>query len=74
MGEQRIRQLFGYDFSKGTEEFRDELLERCLSELDSDNRVLELDDEALELLSAAGDATLFVSGEPGSHVFFDGRF
>ena len=54
--ERAIGRLMSRDFSAGTEAFRDDLLERCLSELDADNRELdvEISDAALDMLSAAG--------------------
>ncbi|MBQ9043363.1 MAG: hypothetical protein IJ111_11200 [Eggerthellaceae bacterium] len=64
--EQMLAKLLRTNFSAGTEEFRDELLARCLAvlnadarnaaaESDADGRIIELDDAALELLAAAGD-------------------
>lgn len=58
MNEQGIQRLFQHDFSAGTEAFRDELLDRCLSELGSDSDGVELSDSALDMLAAAGDITL----------------
>ena len=55
--EGRLEGLLSQDVSAGTEAFRDALLERCLSALDADGGEAELDDGALELLAAAGDAT-----------------
>lgn len=56
--EQMIRTLMQADLSAGTEAFREELLARCLEELDagSCDGGAELDDSALDLLAAAGDA------------------
>lgn len=56
--EQMIRTLMQADLSAGTEAFREELLARCLDELDagSCDGGAELDDSALDLLAAAGDA------------------
>ncbi|MBQ9041281.1 MAG: hypothetical protein IJ111_00535 [Eggerthellaceae bacterium] len=56
--EQMIRGLMRADLSAGTEAFREELLARCLEELDagSCDSGTELDDSALDLLAAAGDA------------------
>lgn len=42
--------------------FREELLRRCLDELDCGDGCEELDDDALDLLSAAGD--VFAEGMP----------
>ena len=54
--EQKLQQLLKQDLSAGTESFRDALLARCLDELGADEDGSELDDEALDLLAAAGDA------------------
>ncbi len=53
--EQLVKRLMKLDFSKGTEAFRDALLERCLTVLDARENGSRLDDADLELLSAAGD-------------------
>lgn len=64
----KMTQALFHDFSVGTEAFRDDLLERCLAELGSENKTSgwnlvnetrELDDNELELLAAAGDPSLF---------------
>ena len=52
--ERLLERLMKQDFSVGTEAFRDALLERCLAVLDSGEEVACLDDETLEMLSAAG--------------------
>ena len=54
MDERDIERILRQDLSKGTDEFRDELLSRCLAVLGSQDGV-ELDDSDLELLAAAGD-------------------
>ena len=54
MNDERLERALAYDFSAGTEAFRDDLLRRCLEVLRTEGSV-ELDDEQLELLSAAGD-------------------
>lgn len=59
--EQKITELMGQDFSEGTEEFRDKLLERCLAELETKPDAVELDDEDLDMLSAAGVTGLFIA-------------
>ena len=57
------------DYSSGTEAFRDALLKRCLNELDAEagtpleEDALELPDEALELLAAAGDLFTNLQGQ-----------
>lgn len=61
--EQKITELMGQDLSAGTDAFRDNLLERCLAELEDKPDAVELDDEDLEMLSAAGDMRISVSGE-----------
>ena len=45
--------------SASEEQFRDELLARCLEVLDSAEHAVELADEDIEMLAAAGDAALF---------------
>lgn len=53
--EQRLEQLMSQDLSIGTEKFRDGLLAQCLSIIQSDRSGSDLNDDFLELLSAAGD-------------------
>lgn len=55
MEESEIAQVLSYDFSVGTEEFREQLLGRCLSVLDFGDQVMPLSDEYLQHLAAAGD-------------------
>ena len=50
-----LERLLQQDLSAGTEEFRDELLARCLDVLDADDAVDEIDDSLLDMLAAAGD-------------------
>ena len=64
--EERLDGLFSQDFSEGTEGFRDALLEQCLAVLDADGGEAELDDGALELLAAAGDASMLNAGPGGT--------
>ena len=52
--EQTLERLMKQDFSAGTDEFREALLERCLAELD-DGEGKELDDSVLDMLAAAGE-------------------
>lgn len=61
--EQQLEKLLSQDLSVGTEAFRDNLLERCLGVLDSDEG-MEIDDSALELLAAAGDFSSMSGGRP----------
>ena len=50
-----IEGLLAQDLSAGTEAFREELLERCLAELDrAQTDGVELADDELEMLAAAG--------------------
>ena len=59
--EQTLRRVLKADFSAGTERFRYALLTRCLDVLDEDDgECAELDDDVLELLSAAGDSSSYV--------------
>ena len=51
----KIEQLLGQDFSVGTEKFREDLLQRCLVEVDKSTRGrVSLSDEDVEMLAAAG--------------------
>lgn len=52
--EQDLYRLFSQDLSVGTHEFCDALLARCLDTLDSNQTERALEDEDLEMLSAAG--------------------
>ena len=56
--DQKLDQLMGQDLSVGTEAFREDLLNRCLAILGTDSSGIELDDDELDLLSAAGDVFL----------------
>lgn len=58
MEERRIIRILKADYSAGTETFRDALLQRCLKVLGRNSRteVSVLEDDELELLSAAGTA------------------
>lgn len=49
-----LKKLLAQDLSAGTEAFRDALLDRCLDVLCEDDG-LEVSDDDLELLAAAGD-------------------
>lgn len=53
--EQTLERVLSQDFSDGTEAFRDELLNRCLAVLESDEHASVIPDEELEMLAAAGD-------------------
>ena len=61
--ENLLNRLFKLDFSAGTEDFREELLTRCLHSLGTDDSAAsdstacrELTISELDLLAAAGDA------------------
>ena len=43
--EQRLAQLMKQDFSVGTEEFRDALLDKCLAVLNADDEGSVIDDD-----------------------------
>ena len=58
MGDMNIEGLLKYDFSIGTQRFRDSLLERCISVIEAHSSSTVLDDSTLSLLSAAGDPNL----------------
>ena len=50
-----IERILSQDLSAGTEAFRENLLERCLSALgQADSDGVELDDSEFEMLAAAG--------------------
>ena len=51
--EQMLTKVLRHDYSAGTEEFRDSLLQRCLDELRTDGDS-EIPDVDLEYLAAAG--------------------
>ncbi|MGI6220840.1 MAG: hypothetical protein ACOYIP_03030 [Coriobacteriales bacterium] len=57
MGDSRMEQALKRDFSQGTEQFREDLLGRCLDVLGADNRS-ELADAELDMLAAAGEQTM----------------
>ena len=62
--ERRLEELFSQDFSAGTETFRDALLDRCLEVLETDKDGVVLDDDVLDLLSAAGDVATLGAPSP----------
>jgi hypothetical protein len=57
VGDSRMEQALKRDFSQGTEQFREDLLGRCLDVLGADNRS-ELADAELDMLAAAGEQTM----------------
>ena len=67
-----LEQLLQQDLSAGTEEFRDELLARCLAVLDAEDGVGEIDDGLLDMLAAAGDV-YSAQAEADSSVKLQGR-
>ena len=57
--EKMLEQVLQRDPSVGTEQFREDLLARCLEVLGADDdEAVALDDEELDLLSAAGDMSM----------------
>lgn len=58
MDEKRIKSILSCDFSEGTDGFREDLLRRCLAVLNSGSDVIELGEDDLDMLSAAGEAKL----------------
>ena len=52
--EEKIARALRFRFSDGSEQFRDDLLDRCLRVLDADDAPRALEDDELELLAAAG--------------------
>ena len=63
MEDERLEKLLAYDFSSGTEPFREALLGRCLEILQAMDDADELDEDELELLAAAGDAQSMLAFE-----------
>lgn len=57
--ELKLGRLMKQDLSTGTEAFREALLGRCLSVLGAKDSGVEIPDEALDLLAAAGDSGAF---------------
>lgn len=55
MNEKEMTRLLQHDFSAGTEAFRDNLLKRCLSELNSASGRTAISDDDLEFVNAAGN-------------------
>lgn len=54
--EQSLERLMRQDLSTGTEAFRERLLAECLDAIAQGDDCVELDDDELEMLAAAGDA------------------
>ena len=73
MTEQEIGRALGERYSAGTEAFRDALLARCLAVLGSDNQPVELMDEGLARLAAAGDPTSFWGTTSTGNEWTQGR-
>lgn len=61
--EQMLEQSLQHDYSVGTEAFRDELLERCLTVLGAGDEGRVIADDDLEMLAAAGDVKLGIGGQ-----------
>jgi hypothetical protein len=55
--ERDIQNILSQDLAKGTDQFRDDLLKRCLALIPQEGEAVELGDSELEMLSAAGDAS-----------------
>lgn len=62
--EQMLKSQLRKDPSLGTEAFRDSLLARCIAVLNEDCEGVELDDDELELLAAAGDLSILAQDRP----------
>ncbi len=60
MDEKEFASMFKYDFSAGTESFRDALLEQCFEALREGEDGLPIADDELDLLAAAGDPTVML--------------
>ena len=50
-----LETLLSQDLSVGTEEFRETLLEDCIEAVVTSGKTIELDDDELQSLAAAGD-------------------
>ena len=69
MVEKKLSRIMKTDLSKGTEEFRDALLGRYLFVLGADD-VVELADDELDMLAAAGDPSQFLRpDDPEDNLF-----
>lgn len=55
MNEHDIEKAMRFDYSAGTEEFREKLLAECLDALDIDDEIRVIPEQTLDLLAAAGD-------------------
>ena len=69
MVEKKLSRIMKTDLSKGTEEFRDNLLGRCLFVLGADDSV-ELADDELDMLAAAGDPSQFLRPDDSEDIPF----
>ena len=67
--EDRLKRLFEGGVSQGDEGFRDALLQRCLTIVGADDEGRPIDDEALDLLAAAGDGPFFDPNVPPRYDF-----
>lgn len=61
---QMLERLLQRDPSAGSEAFREDLLARCLEVLGADDEVVALDDDELDMLSAAGDISILYTDLP----------
>lgn len=55
MNEEMIKRVLSKDYSAGTERFRENLLQQCLATIDAQNDGMELSDDELDMLAAAGN-------------------
>lgn len=67
--EQMLTPLLQKDASLGTEAFRDSLLARCLAVLNTEEMGIELGDDELNLLAAAGDLSYLAQLKLDSKAF-----
>ena len=54
MNVKMIERVLSRDYSVGKQAFKEKLLQRCLAELDQGDEGLELADDELDMLAAAG--------------------
>ena len=55
MDDRDIERILGKDLSVGTDAFREKLLGKCLESIESLDEGVELGDDVLDMLAAAGD-------------------
>jgi hypothetical protein len=54
MNDKMIERVLSRDYSVGKQAFKENLLQRCLAELDQGDQGMELADDELDMLAAAG--------------------